>query len=216
MVKKPLVIIGAGGHAVSVASLAISLGFNPIMFVDSNSDRSEIHGIPVQSNLDSISTTTALSCVMGIGDNYSRHQAYMKLITTHPNFDFPTLIHQQATIGSWSKIEQGCTIFAGARIGASCKIGAFAIMNTNASLDHDSYLAEFASLGPGVVTGGQVFIDAFSAVGIGSVIKHGLKIEEHSVIGSSSNVLKNIQSYSVVFGNPAEWQRSRSAGEPYL
>jgi len=214
--KLPIIIAGSGGHAVSVADLAISVGFSPVMFVDANSDRREIHGIPVLPDFDSLSKDTSHSCALAIGDNYQRSRVLETIKVSHPQLDFPTLIHKDTTIGSWSEIEKGSLIFPGSRIGANCRIGQFAIVNTSATLDHDSTLEEFASLAPGVTTGGKVWIGSFSAVGLGAVVKHGVKIQSHTVIGAASNVLKDFEGHGVVFGNPAEWVRGRQIGDPYL
>ena len=42
-----LVIIGSGGHAVSVTNVALSYGMSVIAYVDNNKAGSEIMGIPI-------------------------------------------------------------------------------------------------------------------------------------------------------------------------
>ena len=216
MDNRPIVIVGAGGHAVSVADLALSTGFTPLAFVDANSDRSEIHAIPVLLNLESISSSASISCVIAIGDNYQRMRIVEAIKKSHPLIEFPALIHSNSSVGSWSSVGEGSLIFAGSRVGANCQIGEFCILNTNASLDHESTLGAFASLAPGVTTGGRVSIGTFSAIGLGSVIKHGVTIGAHTVIGAASNVLKDLNDLVVVFGNPAERITGRNIGDPYL
>lgn len=216
MSNRPIVIVGAGGHAVSVADLALSAGYSPLAFVDAESDRSEIHGIPVLLDFGSISSSSSMSCVIAIGDNYQRMRIVGEIKKSHPLIEFPALIHSNSSIGSWSSVGEGSLIFAGSRVGANCQIGEFCILNTNASLDHDSTLGAFASLGPGVTTGGRVSIGTSSAVGLGSVVKHGVTIGAHAIIGAASNVLKDFEGLVVVFGNPAERIRDRNIGDPYL
>ena len=216
MEDQPIVVIGSGGHAVSVAALALSAGFTPIMFVDEKSDRREIHGIPILPNFNSISKSDSLSCVIAIGDNYQRMGLKESIKSSCPLFNFPSLIHPDSSIGIWSSIGEGALIFAGSRIGANCRIGEFSILNTNASLDHDSTLGAFASLAPGVTSGGNVAIGICSAVGICSAIKHGVKIGAHTVIGSASNVLQDVDECGVFFGNPARKIRDRKIEDPYL
>ena len=216
MGNRPIIIVGAGGHAVSIADLALSAGFCPLAFVDAKSDRSEIHGIPVLLNFDSISNSSSVSCVIAIGDNYQRLGIVDAIKKNHPLYEFPSLVHSSASIGSWTSVGEGSLIFAGSRVGANCQIGEFSILNTNASLDHDSTLDAFASLAPGVTTGGGVSVGVCSAVGLGSIIKHRVTIGAHAVIGSASNVLKDVEDSVVVFGNPAEKIRNRKIGDPYL
>lgn len=216
MESRPIVVLGSGGHAISVADLALSVGYSLLAFVDANSDRSEIHGVPILLNFDSIANSPSISCVVAVGDNYQRMKLVEAVKGSHSSFEFPSLVHSDTSIGSWSSIGNGSLIFAGSRVGANCHVGEFTVMNTSSSLDHDSTLAAFASLAPGVTTGGRVSIGSYSAVGIGSVIKHGITIGEHNVIGAASNVLRDIGNHNVVFGNPAEWRRDRKAGDPYL
>ena len=92
----------------------------------------------------------------------------------------------------------------------------FCIINTNASLDHDSTLDDFSSLGPGVTTGGNVTIGERSAVSIGAVIKHGVKISQDVVIGAASYVNKDIDTQTISYGVPAKIIRKRKKGDPYL
>jgi acetyltransferase-like isoleucine patch superfamily enzyme len=65
-------------------------------------------------------------------------------------------------------------------------------------------MGDFSSLAPGVTTGGDCRIGSYSAVSIGAVLRHGITIGEHCVVGGGSFVLKNVDSFSVVYGAPAK------------
>ena len=41
-------------------------------------------------------------------------------------------------------------------------------------------------------------------IGAGSIIQDGIHIKKNSLIGSGSNVVKNVKSNSLLFGNPAK------------
>ncbi len=71
-------------------------------------------------------------------------------------------------------------------VGPNADIGSFCILNSSASVDHDSVLHDFASLAPGVICGGSVNIGTRSALSIGAVIKHGVEIGADTVIGAKS------------------------------
>lgn len=105
---------------------------------------------------------------------------------------------------------------AGATVGPSCSIGRFCILNTNSSLDHDSVMEDFSALAPRVATGGNCRIGAYSAVGIGAVLIHGIHVGEHTVIGAGSTVLTNLDSFTVAYGTPARAIREREPGEAFL
>jgi acetyltransferase-like isoleucine patch superfamily enzyme len=75
---------------------------------------------------------------------------------------------------------------------------------------------DFSSLAPGVVTGGNVHIGKFSAIGLGAHIIHGIRIGEQVVVGAGSLVNKNLDSGKVYYGIPAKEIRTRVAGDKYL
>jgi acetyltransferase-like isoleucine patch superfamily enzyme len=78
----------------------------------------------------------------------------------------------------------------------------FAIMNTNASLDHDSLLGTFSHMAPGSHTGGRVTIGSQTFIGIGSSIRDGVKICDNCIIGMGSNVVSNVSANVTGWGNP--------------
>jgi acetyltransferase-like isoleucine patch superfamily enzyme len=105
---------------------------------------------------------------------------------------------------------------AGAVVNPCCQVGRFCIVNTNASLDHDCVMEDYASLAPGVTTGGNCRIGSHAAVSIGAVLRHGITIGEHSVVGAGSLVLGPVDAFSIAYGTPARKIRDRQPGDKYL
>ena len=92
-------------------------------------------------------------------------------------------------------------------------IGENCLINTGSIVEHDSEVADYCSLGPGVTTGGNVILKKFSYIGIASVLKHNIQIGENAVIGANSYVNKNCLGNKIYFGNPAKFQRERKKNE---
>jgi acetyltransferase-like isoleucine patch superfamily enzyme len=67
-----------------------------------------------------------------------------------------------------------------------------------------------------VATGGNVYIDEFTAISIGVTIVHNIRIGKHTVIGAGSVVIKDIEDQVVAYGIPAKVVRYREIGEKYL
>ena len=65
-------------------------------------------------------------------------------------------------------------------------MGENCIVNTNASLDHNSEMKAHSSILPGVTTGGDVVLGECSCVCIGSIVSHRVHIGSHVVIGAGS------------------------------
>ncbi len=154
--------------------------------------------------------------ILAIGDNYVRSRAAARIAELCPALPFVSAVHPAAAIGRDATLGPGTVVMAGAVVNPGCRIGESCIVNTNASLDHDSVMADFSSLAPGVTTGGNCAIGSHSAVSIGAVLRHGVTVAEHSVIGAGSLVLDDIDPYCVAYGIPAKKVRERQKGDRYL
>ena len=69
-------------------------------------------------------------------------------------------------------------------------IGKHCIINSASSIDHDNQFGDFSSTGPGAILGGNVKIGSMCHLGIGSVIKNNININDKIIIGSNSYVNK--------------------------
>ena len=105
---------------------------------------------------------------------------------------------------------------SGVVINTQTVIGEHCIINTSSSIDHDNKFKNFSSCGPGVVTGGNVTVGECSFLGIGSVVKHDIKIGKNSVVGGSSFVNKNCYDNYIYYGIPVKKIRKRKFDENYL
>ncbi len=67
------------------------------------------------------------------------------------HLQYPTLLHPSAAISKHSVIGVGSVVMAGAVVNICAKIGAFAIINTSASIDHDCILGDFVHVSPSLL-----------------------------------------------------------------
>jgi len=213
---RSLVIIGAGGHAVSVANVALSMGYKIECFVDGDKGGLDLLGIRIISDLGKLKNINELSFAIAIGDNSARERVYNEMIAAKPSLHFPALVHASAVISFFSDIECGALIMPLSIIGPNSKIGKFCIINTRASLDHDCLMLDYSSLAPAVVTGGNVTIGKRSAVSIGASIKHGLQVGDDTIVGAHSYLNRDLPNKCVAYGVPAKLVRMRSISDKYL
>lgn len=214
--KGPLVLIGAGGHAVSCANVAVSAGFDVVGFVDDKKAGQIQLERPVISRVEFIAQPPSLHCLIAIGDNFARQRVRDELVAELPEICFPSVIHAEVSVGMYTKIGDGCVVMAGALVGPNTILGDHCIVNSNASIDHDSVLANFASVAPGVTMGGGVVLGQGTAVSIGATVKHGISLGDHVVVGAASYVHENVGDRVVCHGVPARVIRKREPDEPYL
>lgn len=211
--RQELAIIGAGGHAKSVADAALAAGYVISFFVDERLQGGELLGTPIVGALDASETT---QCVVAIGDNHRRAKVSEALLSTHPSLSFARIVHPTAYVSSFSKVGEGCVVLAHANVNAGCTVERGCIINSHASLDHDVRMGQYSSLAPGAIVGGNVVIERCSAINMGAKVKHGVQIGEHCVIGANSYVHHDCAARNVYYGTPARKIRSRGEGEAYL
>lgn len=165
---------------------------------------------------DLIKNKNVTGVFIAIGDNWVRGKVVKKIQSAYPELKFINAIHPSSSIGKGVTLGIGNAVMAGAVINPSTEIGNFTIINSRSSIDHDNIINDFASIAPGVVTGGKVTIGDFSAISIGAVLKHGVTIGEHVVIGAAALVMGNIEPFCVAYGSPAKFVRERKEGDRYL
>lgn len=213
---RPLVIFGAGGHGASVANVALSAGYAIASFIDESKHGQDYFGYGVLGSIDEIPAPEEFSFAIALGDNAVREKVYESLVAIVPNLHFPPLIHETAVVSFAAEIGEGSLLMPKAVAGPNSTVGRFCILNTGASIDHDSTMHDFSSLAPNAVTGGIVTIGFRTAVSIGSSIKHNVSIGDDSVIGANSYLNEDLPRNTVAFGSPAKFVKTRETGEPYL
>jgi sugar O-acyltransferase (sialic acid O-acetyltransferase NeuD family) len=209
-----LIILGAGGHASSVADAAQSAGFSITGFFSPDKTSTGVGGTTL-STLEPFDLSLT-SFALGVGTNYSREGVFLSFSKENPDARVVSLVHSTAWVSPSASLGEGSVVLAHAFVGPQCEVGPGAIVNTGASLDHDSTLGAFASLGPGARTGGKVKIGARTMVGMQAAIIHGVSVGSDTVIGANSLVNGDIESSLIAFGSPAKIIRARSRDEPYF
>jgi len=217
-----IIIIGASGHAKVIADIIEKNGKYEIFgFIDTYKQiGTKILGYQVIGDVKLIpylmEKEGIKKGIIAIGDNWLRKGMFIKIKTIVPDFDFISAIHPSASISNFVLIKKGTVVMAGAVVNADSQIGAFSIVNTKASLGHDSIMQEYSSLSSGVVVGGNVTIGKFTSVSIGATIVNNSSIGKHTVIGAGSVVTQNIGDFQIAYGIPAKFIRKRNKGEDYL
>jgi sugar O-acyltransferase (sialic acid O-acetyltransferase NeuD family) len=215
-ILNPLVIIGASGHAISVANVAKSAGFTIKYFVDKSKKCKELLGYSVIGDLAELQNIDKFNFAIGVGDNHSRERIFKELKAEFNNIYFPPLIHQSAVVSFFAEVGDGTVVMPNAVIGPNSKIGMFCLINTQSSIDHDCVMFDFSSLAPAATTGGNVMLGFRSAVCIGAKIKHGIRIGDDSIVGANSYLNKDLANNQVAYGTPAKEIRDRNIFDAYL
>jgi len=219
-----LIIFGSGVHARVIFSEVIKLKkFNFIGFVDNFKKKGELilslnkkKYYNLGSIKEVINKKNNFKGIVGVGLNFVREKVVNDIKKINNNFKFQKIISKDATINSNVFIDEGTLVCSGSIINTGTIIGRHCIINTSCSIDHDNKFRDFSSTGPGVVTGGNVEVGYQSYLGLGSLVRHKVKILDNTIVGFGSLVNKDCKKNSIYYGSPATIIRNRKNNENYL
>jgi len=217
-----IVIIGSSGHARVIIDIVQQEGrYNIAGLLDRHRETDKqtlgYRVLGKEEDLPELMNVHSLKgVIVAIGDNFIRSRVATRVREICPDLPFVRAIHPRASIATDVSIGEGTVIMAGVCINPCSSVGRFCILNSSSSLDHDSTMEDFTSLAPSATTGGNCYIGEYSAISIGAVLIHGVRIGEQSVIGAASLVTKSIESSVVAYGTPARVIRNRQPGDKYL
>lgn len=195
--KKPLLILGNGGHAAVVRDIALLLGYEIAGHVDYSAD--ELSGYDLKS----------YDLTVAIGHQQRRWQLVQKILKLGGNL--PVLAHPTAVIAQSASIMPGTVIGALAMVGPESKIDSACILNNGAQLDHHGQLGQGVHLAPGAILAGNVTCGDHVMIGVGAKIINNLTIGNNTVVGAGATVLENLPADVVAYGTPCRVIRPQTA-----
>lgn len=206
MVRKEIILIGAGGHALSCIDVIEQEGTYHIagLVGADNQINTEKIGYKVLANdraLQDLSKTYKYAHVT-VGQISSpdlRMKIYSQL--KELGFDLPVIVSPQAYVSKHACIADGTIVMHGAVVNAGATIGANCIINTCALIEHCAQVADHCHIATRATINGDVKIGSGSFVGSGAVIKQGLEIGERVVIGMGISVRESVQGHQLYVKN---------------
>ncbi len=220
--RRNIVLIGGGGHAKVIMDIVERENKYIIVgLIDSFKKKGEkvleYEVLGNENELPELMEKYSFdSGIIAIGNNWTRKQFHHKISAAHPQFKFVSAIHPNAIIGKNCSIGYGTVIMAGVVINSDTVIKNFCIVNTSASVGHDSYLENYSSVAPKSGLAGGVKIGECTAVSMGAIVLQTLSIGDNCIIGASSLVNKNVNSNNIVYGIPGKIIKELTDGKKYL
>lgn len=209
MTYRPVIIIGAGGHAKVLITVLKTLQRDIVGLLDADATKFGhfLSGIRIIGDDDKISdyAPDSVELVNGIGSVSStknRMDIFMKF--KKHGYTFATVVYPSAVNMSEVTLGEGVQIMAGAIIQAGCTIGDNSIINTGAIIDHDCTVGRHVHIAPGVTLSGDVHVEPMAHVGTAATVIQGIKIGAGAIVGAGAVVLKNIPPGQKVAGVPAQ------------
>ena len=207
---KPLLIIGAGGHAKVVADALVASGREVIGFTSGKMTNNEpyelLPGLKVLGTDDLLDrfSPERVDLVNGLGgiDCAGRRRLVQERFEAQ-GWQFSSVIHPTAVISSFAQIAPGVHLMAGCIVQAAASVGKGSIVNTGAIVEHDCVLEDFVHVAPRALICGDARVGGNSHIGAGAVLRQGVHLGPDTLVGAGAVVVKNFAGGGMLVGIPA-------------
>lgn len=209
MTNPPIVVVGAGGHAVVIVDALTCAGHVVECFVDTDPAKlgMALAGLRVLSEdeLAAVATPSSHRLANGIGgvrDTALRHRVQDRLEAA--GWTFVSVRHPAAIVSPTAALADGTQVLAGAIVQPGARIGPGTIVNTGAVVEHDCRIGGFVHVAPRATVCGNVAIGDGSLIGAGSIIIQGINIGPATLIGAGATVVRDFEGNGALRGVPAK------------
>lgn len=200
MKRAGLVILGFGGHARSVADVALRSGIDRIVFFDESARPGEsFAGFAAQPHWPE-----ALPgwCAFPASGDPERRRDLIRS-SEERGFEICSLLSPSAYVGLEAIVDKGVLIAHQAHIGPGARIGAGAIVNTAAVVDHETQIGEYSHIAVNATVAGRCVIGRSVMIGAGATITHKISICDGVTVGAGTVVVRDITEPGTYVGLPA-------------
>jgi len=209
--KKPLVLIGGGGHCKScIDVIRMGAEFEPVGIVEHagfemNAEPVRISGVPVIGTDDQLKEIIHqfpdfLITVGQIKTPAARITLFntIRALGGH----FPVVISPLAHVARGVTIREGTIIMHHALVNTEAVIGQNCIINTGALIEHESSVGDFVHISTKAIVNGQCIVGDRTLIGSGTVLANNVSVAPDSLVSAGSVVLKSLNRPGTYIGNP--------------
>lgn len=202
--KKPLVLIGGGGHASVLLDILLKQKRKVIAVVSPNNvlQRNIFSGLRHLKRdsdinafgIDEILLVNGIGLTPGSDLRRKITESYKKL-----GFKFDTVIADSAEISKYAEIGEGAQILHNSTIQAGVEVGMQCIINSCALVEHDCRIEDFCHVAPNSTLCGQVSIAKDCFIGAGAVVVPSINIGRYAVIGAGVVVNRDVEGATIIY-----------------
>ncbi|NSW84590.1 MAG: acetyltransferase [Syntrophothermus sp.] len=206
-VRKPLVIVGAGGFGREVAWLVQDINrqnseWELLGFVDDKGPGITVEGIPILGPTSYIFELNPVPWVaLAIADAKIRYRLMQEVQAR--GIEMASLVHPSVIMSDFNDIGSGSIICAGTIITTNVKLGRASIVNLGCFVGHDTVLGDCVSMMPATNLAGEVKVGTGTYFGLNACVINRKTVGEWCVIGAGAVVVDDIPANSLAVGVPA-------------
>lgn len=215
--KKPLVIIGSGGHACCMLDVAQLAGFSTIGFIDRTRGEGElVQGLPILGGDELLLDETFIRehrIAVGIGNPAVRRR-YGELLLKQ-QADCPAIVNPSSFVSPHATLGSGVLLMGMNAVNHGARLDDFTALDWQVTIGHGARLGRAVFAGPGSRVAGDVSCGDEVYLGLGCQVIEKVKIGRGTLIGAGSTVTRDIPEQVVAVGSPAKVIREHreEAGE---
>lgn len=205
--KRPLILIGGGGHCKSVIEVAESADYEikGILDMPDEVGKEVLPGHKVIGTDDEIPQYVEecdfIITVGFIKNPALRIKLYNKVKAAGGRL--ATIIASTAHVSKYAELGEGTVIMHQAFVNAGAKIGDNCIINTFVNIEHDAEVGNQCHISTGTMVNGECKIGENCFIGSQSVCANCIDIASDIIVGAGSVVRKSIRVKGIYAGNPA-------------
>lgn len=208
MSERPVIVVGAGGHAQVVADTLQASGRVVLGFVErAVASSSAVAGLPVLGDDDWLRNDRGYDLANGIGGTGERpgrgRRREVQERLEAAGFSFVEVRHPTAVVSPGALIGPGVQLLARAVVQTGARIGPGAIVNTGAIVEHGCRVGAFTHCATGAILCGDVTVGEDAHIGAGAVVRQGVTLEDGVIVGAGAVVLGPGTGQGALVGVPA-------------
>ena len=199
-----LILIGGGGHAISVIDvIERQAKFKIIGVIDNGLSALErVGSYPVLGGDNDIPHfSDKAHFLITVGKLEIRRRLINSL--SKYNLKYATIVSPTAILGTDVQIDEGVVVHHFAILNSKSLVKKHSIINTRALVEHETIVEENCHISTGAILNGNVHVGMDSFIGSGALVKNGITIAGNITVGMGGVVIKDLAQEGTYVGNPA-------------
>lgn len=202
--KKPIILLGGGGHAkVLIDSILSGTEYVIEAIIDIDPNLRRLYDIPVKGQ-DYLKESRCRRLAVAIGTiKASQKRKRLFELYKRAGFSFPVIKHRSATVARDVVFGEGTQVMANVTVNPGARTGENVILNTASVIEHDCIIGAHTHIAPRALLCGSVETGTCCHIGAGALLLQGIRIGDHATVGAGSVVTATVAKGSTVVGCPA-------------
>lgn len=202
--NKPVLVLGAGGHAAVVIDILQQLNCIVLGVVAKEQPKANpiFEGLTWYSSdddvlsfdKDSILLVNAIGSLPGQEVRFKVQQKFKQ-----QGYCFMTVVSPKAIVSDYVMLSEGVQVMPGCIVNVNASVGEGSIINSGAIIEHDCVIGRHNHIAPGAVLSGAVVTGDYVHIATGAKVIQGIHIGERALVGAGATVTKDLDSNKTLY-----------------